>query len=187
MKNTKSTLILKSGKTKLVSTPEKERIAHLKQQVKDAKLRLQSAKRAVREAKDAIKQAKQAIKNTKKTIKPAAPPKVAELPADNAIEKSKPRKAASKQRPAVKSKAVESKRASTRKNAVTKSAVTAKTTKIHIKAKGAATPALPASDKVAVPKSASSQRKPKAPVVTLPTATPEQAVAPRDPESNSVE
>jgi hypothetical protein len=73
MKSTKPTVILKSGKSKLVAAPDREKLAQLKQQIKDAILRLQSAKRAVREAKDGIEQAKLALKNAKKNSKPAKP------------------------------------------------------------------------------------------------------------------
>jgi hypothetical protein len=73
MKNSKSTITMKAGKTKsAASVPDKQHFAQLKQQIKDAKLRLQSAKRVVREAKDSLKRAKHIHKMAKKAAAPAS-------------------------------------------------------------------------------------------------------------------
>jgi hypothetical protein len=100
MKKSRSTVILKSGKTKSPSNPDKARLAQLKQQLKDAKLRLHSAKRAAREAKDAMKQVKLALKTAKKAGRPAKPAKVASHAGTESITKPANKKPIGRQRTA---------------------------------------------------------------------------------------
>lgn len=111
MKNSKSTVVLKSGKTKSPSAAlDKQRFTALKQGIKDAKLHLQGIKRALRDAKDAVKRAKLEYKNawksavkkaTKQTDKKAvkAKPVVLSRPASSkpaAVKKTAARKSAAK-------------------------------------------------------------------------------------------